>query len=204
MKIKILKRKKILGAVQKLPAKQHSQFSPIWVKMGWIGCAIQQVTAKRLPQFFSYFQEIFFLNDFIKNPQTRNARAFLPLNISAVSSVSRSVSTAYTVKQSITYVVLGLLCSTVHTACHWCNKGFEFFIVFFPFHLMVCGQCSFIIAELGHSCHQQCQERMNKKQTDEDKELWVGWDSATYFVMCKRVKMTILFLHFGLQWCCLV
>ena len=90
-----------------------------------------------------------------------------------------------------------------HTACHWYNKGFEFFIVFFLFHLMVCGQCSFIIAELGHSCHQQ--ERMNKKQTDEDKELWVGWDSATYFVMCKRVKMTILFLHFGkLQWCCLV
>ena len=28
------------------------------------------------------------MNDFIKNPQTRNARAFLPLNISAVGSVS--------------------------------------------------------------------------------------------------------------------
>ena len=43
--------------------------------------------SKQLPQFFSYFQDIF-LNDFIKNPQTRNARAFLPLNISAVGSVN--------------------------------------------------------------------------------------------------------------------
>ena len=33
MKIRILQQKKILGAVQKLPAKQHSQSSPIWVKM---------------------------------------------------------------------------------------------------------------------------------------------------------------------------
>ena len=30
---------------------------------------------------------MYFLNDFIKNPQTRNARPFLPLNISAVGSV---------------------------------------------------------------------------------------------------------------------
>ena len=44
------------------------------------------VTLKWLPRFFSYFQDIF-LNDFIKNPQTRNVRAFLPLNISAVGSV---------------------------------------------------------------------------------------------------------------------
>ena len=78
--------KKILGAVWKLPAKYHSQSSPFSPKLGWIGCAIQQVTSKRLPQFFSYFQDIF-LNDFIKNPQTRNACAFLPLNISAVGSV---------------------------------------------------------------------------------------------------------------------
>ena len=33
-------KKKILGAVQKLPGKQHGQFRPIWVKNGWIGCAI--------------------------------------------------------------------------------------------------------------------------------------------------------------------
>ena len=55
--------------------------------MGWIGCAIQQVTSKRLPRFFSYFQDIFWYN-FIKKPQTRNARVFLPLNISAVGSVA--------------------------------------------------------------------------------------------------------------------
>ena len=36
--------------------------------------------------FFSYFQNIF-LNNFIENPQTRNTRAFLPPNISAVGSV---------------------------------------------------------------------------------------------------------------------
>jgi hypothetical protein len=39
-KIKKLKEKKIVGAFLKLPAKKHSQSSPIWVKMGWIGCAI--------------------------------------------------------------------------------------------------------------------------------------------------------------------
>ena len=32
--------KKIVGAVWELPAKYHSQASPIWVEMGWIGCAI--------------------------------------------------------------------------------------------------------------------------------------------------------------------
>ena len=41
--------KKIVGAVWELPTKQHSQFSPIRVKMGWIGCVIQQVTPKRHP-----------------------------------------------------------------------------------------------------------------------------------------------------------
>ena len=93
MKIKIFKQKKILRAVQKLPAKQHSQSSPIWVKMGWIACAtIQQVTSKRLPQFFfSYFQD-FFLNDFIKNPQTRNGHAFFHLifQLQVVCDLSKS------------------------------------------------------------------------------------------------------------------
>ena len=36
--------------------------------------------------FFHIFK-IFFLNDFIMNPHSRNARAFLPLNTSAVGSV---------------------------------------------------------------------------------------------------------------------
>ena len=39
-KLKKQKQKKIMRAVQKLPAKQHSQSSPIWVKMGWIVYAI--------------------------------------------------------------------------------------------------------------------------------------------------------------------
>ena len=67
MKIKVLKQKqkKILGAVYKLPYKYLPNGSH---------------------DFFHIFR-IYFLNDFIKNPQTRNARAFLPLNISAVGSV---------------------------------------------------------------------------------------------------------------------
>ena len=40
------------------------------------------------PTIFFIFSGYFFLNDFIKNPQTRNARAFLPLIISAVGSVN--------------------------------------------------------------------------------------------------------------------
>ena len=38
------------------------------------------------PKIFYIFR-ILFLYDFIKNPQTRNARTFLPLNISSVGSV---------------------------------------------------------------------------------------------------------------------
>ena len=45
------------------------------------------------PTIFLIFSEYFFLDDFIKNPQTRNARSFLPLNISAVGSVLPSCST---------------------------------------------------------------------------------------------------------------
>ena len=41
--------KKIVGAVWKLPARQHSQSSPFPLKLGRIGCAIQQVTSKRHP-----------------------------------------------------------------------------------------------------------------------------------------------------------
>ena len=56
--------KKILGAIQDLLAKQHSQYSPIWVEMGWIGCAIQQATSKWLPGFYFFlilqFSIIFF------------------------------------------------------------------------------------------------------------------------------------------------
>ena len=79
--------KNIVGAVQELPAKQHSQSSPFSPKLGWIGCAIQQATSKRLPGFlfrFNFLILIFFLK--YKTIET-HARAFLPLNISAVGSV---------------------------------------------------------------------------------------------------------------------
>ena len=42
------------------------------------------------PTIFFKFSGYFFLDDYIKNPQTRNARTFLQLNISAVGSVNNS------------------------------------------------------------------------------------------------------------------
>jgi hypothetical protein len=44
--------KKIVGAVLELPAKYHSQYSPITPKFGWIGGGIFQATPKWLPRFF--------------------------------------------------------------------------------------------------------------------------------------------------------
>ena len=43
------------------------------------------------PTIFFIFSGYFFLYIFIKNPQTRNASAFLPLSISAVGSVIQNV-----------------------------------------------------------------------------------------------------------------
>ena len=54
---------KSVGAGWKLPAKQHSQSSPFSPKLGWIGCAIQQATYKRLPGFSFFF--FFHFNIFI-------------------------------------------------------------------------------------------------------------------------------------------
>ena len=45
-----------MGAIQKLPANQHSQSSLIWVKMGQIDCAIHQVTSTRSHDFFHIFK----------------------------------------------------------------------------------------------------------------------------------------------------
>ena len=70
-----------------MPAKQHSQSSPIWVKIGWIGCAIQQATSKRLPGFVFRFNILFFIYFFKYKTIETHARAFMPLNISAVGSV---------------------------------------------------------------------------------------------------------------------
>ena len=77
--MKILRRKrKSLDAVQKLPTKQQRQSSPIWVKMGWIGCAIQQATSKGLPGFFFRFDILFFI--FLNIKPLRPMRAhFCPL-----------------------------------------------------------------------------------------------------------------------------
>ena len=57
----------------------NSTTNPAQLGWKWAGLAVQ-VTSKWLPRFFSHFQNIF-LNDYIKNPQTRNA------NILAVGSL---------------------------------------------------------------------------------------------------------------------
>jgi len=54
--------------------------------MGWIGCAIWQVSPKRHPRFFSKFQDMFF-KDFIKNPQTTFALTCLTHIISGIDGV---------------------------------------------------------------------------------------------------------------------
>ena len=77
-----------MGAVWELPAKQHSQSSPFSLKLGWIGCAIQQVTPKRLPRFLKIFR-IYFFNNFSKNPQTTIALTFLTHIISGIGGVCK-------------------------------------------------------------------------------------------------------------------
>ena len=79
--------KKIVGAFQKLPARQHSQSSPFPPKLGWIGCAIQQANPKRLPGFFFLFYIMFFIYFSKYETIETHASAFLALIISAVVSV---------------------------------------------------------------------------------------------------------------------
>ena len=66
----------------------NSTANPAQFECKWAGLAVlfSRQISNGSHDFFSYFQDIF-LNDFIKNQQTRNARAFLLLNISAVGSV---------------------------------------------------------------------------------------------------------------------
>ena len=73
--------KKIVGAVWKLPYPAHF----IHIGLDWL-CYLEE-NFQMAPTIFFTFSGSLFLNDFIKNPQTRNARPFLPLNISAVGSV---------------------------------------------------------------------------------------------------------------------
>ena len=77
-----------MGAVWELPAKQHSQSSSFQLKVGWIGCAIQQVTSNGTHDFFQIFR-IYFFNYFIKNPQTTIALTFLTHIISAIGGVQK-------------------------------------------------------------------------------------------------------------------
>ena len=57
------------------------------MKIGWIGCAIYQATYKQLPGFFFRFNILIFIYYFKYETIETHARAFLPLNISAVGRV---------------------------------------------------------------------------------------------------------------------
>ena len=91
MKIKILKQKKNPRSLLEI-ACQIAE--PIQSNLGENGLDWLCYLAgnfQTAPTFFFQIFRIYFLNDFIKNPHTRNVRAFLPLNISAVGSVSKPV-----------------------------------------------------------------------------------------------------------------
>ena len=79
-------RKKILGAVQDLPGKQHSQSSPICLEIGWIGCAIQQANPKRLPGSFFLVNTIFFIYLFQYETIENYTRAFFMVIIVSIGS----------------------------------------------------------------------------------------------------------------------
>ena len=66
----------------------NSTANPAQFELKWAGLAVlfSRLFPNGSHDFFHIFR-IFILNEFIKNPQTRNARAFLPLNISPVGSV---------------------------------------------------------------------------------------------------------------------
>ena len=66
----------------------NSTANPAHFHPNWAGLAV--LFSRQLLNGFHDFFHIFrilLLNDFIKNPQTRNTHAFLPLNISPVGSV---------------------------------------------------------------------------------------------------------------------
>ena len=66
--------------------QKHNQSSPFSPKLGWIGCAILQATSIPLSLFFCFNISIFIYFSKYKTIEI-HARAFLPLNILAASSV---------------------------------------------------------------------------------------------------------------------
>ena len=80
----------IQGILKQVLLLTRPQFCVGALKLGWIGCAIQQVTPKRHPQFFSNFQDMFFFNHFVKNPQSTIALTFLTNIISDIGGVRRA------------------------------------------------------------------------------------------------------------------
>ena len=67
------------------------------------------------PTIFFIFSGCFFLNGFIKNPQTINTRPFLPLNISAVGSVVYFIKVLF---QLVPYVDI-IYSYFIHTLNHY-------------------------------------------------------------------------------------
>ena len=66
-----------------------------------------QVTPKRQPRFFSYFQHMFFFNYFMKNPQTTFAPTFLTHIIARIDGVATKSFTSNTKLNQIATTFFG-------------------------------------------------------------------------------------------------
>ena len=69
------------------------------------------------PTIFFHIFRIFLKNYFIKNPQTTNARTFLPLNISAVGSVEYFPVLPFSDKKSLEFPCFQVCTQTVNFKC---------------------------------------------------------------------------------------
>ena len=73
-----------------MPDKYHSQSSPIWVEIGWIGgCTILQANPKRLPGFFFLLNMLIFIYFFKYDTIETHACSFLTLIIVARAGVQK-------------------------------------------------------------------------------------------------------------------
>ena len=92
----------------------------------WTGLAVlfsRQLLNGSQDFFFHIFRIFFFLKDFIKNPQNRNARAFLPLNISAVAVC---VASNCKITEPLTFLTsVPLSCASVSRNLSSCVKNIQ-------------------------------------------------------------------------------
>ena len=109
MKTKILKQKKNPGSCLKVAHQIAQPIQPNLRENGldWL-CYLSGNFQTTPTIFFIFSGFFFFLNNFIKNPQTRNALTFWPFNISAVGRVNMNGPSMQCTKQ---------LCISISAVC---------------------------------------------------------------------------------------